>query len=202
MLRTHYRQPIDWTLHGLDESHKILWDWYNGLENVEADPMPPPSIVEVLCDDLNTPALVAELHKLRRTGTTSSFLSALQFLGFSGSRENIKRNVLGRAPVVKNKILVVITNAVQFVLRFFGVTKSHQNVLRAVNLEVRAQIESNVTVSMNVVRAADIDKLVVARNAARDARNFVEADRIRDQLTAMGIVLKDTKDGTTWERAR
>ena len=33
-------------------------------------------------------------------------------------------------------------------------------------------------------------------------KNFVESDRIRDELTKMGVVLKDTKDGTTWEIAR
>ena len=33
-------------------------------------------------------------------------------------------------------------------------------------------------------------------------RNFAEADRIRDELAALGVVLKDCKDGTTWELAR
>jgi cysteinyl-tRNA synthetase len=44
--------------------------------------------------------------------------------------------------------------------------------------------------------------LVEARNAARRAKDFKESDRIRDQLAEMGVVLKDTKDGTTWEIAR
>jgi cysteinyl-tRNA synthetase len=43
---------------------------------------------------------------------------------------------------------------------------------------------------------------VNARNAARRDKNFKEADRIRDELAAMGVVLKDSKDGTTWEIAR
>jgi cysteinyl-tRNA synthetase len=47
-----------------------------------------------------------------------------------------------------------------------------------------------------------VDSLVAARNAARKAKNFAESDRIRDELAAMGVVLKDTKDGTTWEIAR
>ena len=47
---------------------------------------------------------------------------------------------------------------------------------------------------------AEIDALVEARTAAKKARNFVEADRIRDELKAMGIVLVDTKEGTTWHR--
>ncbi len=53
-----------------------------------------------------------------------------------------------------------------------------------------------------------VDALIAARNAARKAKNFAEADRIRDELTAMGIELKDAKNSktgelvTTWEVAR
>ena len=48
----------------------------------------------------------------------------------------------------------------------------------------------------------EIWSLIDARNAARNAKDFKEADRIRDELKAMGVVLKDSKDGTTWEIAR
>jgi len=56
-------------------------------------------------------------------------------------------------------------------------------------------------------RKGDIDEarvegLIAERNAARKAKNFKESDRIRDELAAMGIVLKDSKDGTTWEVKR
>jgi cysteinyl-tRNA synthetase len=45
--------------------------------------------------------------------------------------------------------------------------------------------------------------LIASRNAARAARNWAESDRIRDELAAMGIALKDNKDGTTsWEVKR
>jgi cysteinyl-tRNA synthetase len=47
-----------------------------------------------------------------------------------------------------------------------------------------------------------INAMVDERNVARRARNFKESDRIRDELAAMGVVLKDSKDGTTWEIAR
>ncbi len=48
----------------------------------------------------------------------------------------------------------------------------------------------------------EIESRIAARNSARAAKNFAESDRIRDELAAMGIVLKDSKDGTTWEVAR
>ena len=45
----------------------------------------------------------------------------------------------------------------------------------------------------------DIDTQIAARAAAKAAKNFTEADRIRAALLAQGIVLKDSANGTTWE---
>jgi cysteinyl-tRNA synthetase len=47
-----------------------------------------------------------------------------------------------------------------------------------------------------------VTALIAARNAARRAKNFQESDRLRDELAKMGVVVKDTKEGTTWEIAR
>ncbi|MFT8676414.1 MAG: cysteine--tRNA ligase [Acetobacter sp.] len=46
-----------------------------------------------------------------------------------------------------------------------------------------------------------IESLIAERLAARKARDFARADAVRDQLQAMGIVLEDTRDGTSWRRA-
>ena len=52
------------------------------------------------------------------------------------------------------------------------------------------------------VDEADIQAQIAARAAAKAAKNFAEADRIRQALLAQGIVLKDSAAGTTWEAAQ
>ncbi|HXL29919.1 MAG TPA: cysteine--tRNA ligase [Bradyrhizobium sp.] len=52
------------------------------------------------------------------------------------------------------------------------------------------------------VDVKQIDGLISDRAAARARKDFQESDRIRDELAAMGVVIKDSKEGTTWEIAR
>ncbi|MGI9385378.1 MAG: cysteine--tRNA ligase [Methyloligellaceae bacterium] len=52
------------------------------------------------------------------------------------------------------------------------------------------------------VDETEVESLIAARSAARDGKNWTEADRIRDALAAMGVALKDGPEGTTWTIAR
>ncbi len=48
---------------------------------------------------------------------------------------------------------------------------------------------------------AQIEEMIAARQAARKEKNWAEADRIRDELKAQGIILEDTPQGVKWHRA-
>jgi cysteinyl-tRNA synthetase len=50
------------------------------------------------------------------------------------------------------------------------------------------------------VPVEEIDRAIEARRAARLARNVAEADRIRKDLDARGIILEDTGSATRWKR--
>ena len=159
MLRTQYRQPLDWTLVCLDEAHKTLWEWYGDLEGKPPAKGVPGAVLDALLDDLNTPKAIAEMHKLHSAGHWEGLRAALQFLGFSCDRAKIARTASVAAA------------------------------------QPRASAEA-------------VGERITARSAARAAKNFKEADRIRDELAAMGVTLKDAKDPktgelvTTWEVAR
>ena len=73
--------------------------------------------------------------------------------------------------------------------------------------QVRAETEASKAEAADPVLAARVEDLIAARHAARAAKDWSEADRIRDELAADGVLLKDTRDKatgsveTTWELA-
>ena len=91
MLRTHYRQPIDWTLKGLEESRKVLDRWHDAAGDAEpsvgANPLLD-KVLEPLLDDLNTPLAIAAVHQMldevaddHEGDERAMFRAALQLLG-------------------------------------------------------------------------------------------------------------------------
>ncbi len=160
MLRTHYRQPIDWTVRALEEAERRLRHWYAALEFAPAgDPSAvrlPPAFIDALADDLNTHAAISEYESLLKSTDQATQLAMLDVLGVD--------------------------------LRSYG--RSRQDAEEALR------------------RNDEITALLAARTAAREARNWAESDRLRDELAAMGISIKDGKDPltgapvTTWELKR
>jgi cysteinyl-tRNA synthetase len=172
MLRTHYRQPMDWTVKGLEEAERTLERWLAQSRSTEAYGLAMPDgsgygdpfgaadgsgyggggasfemFMAALADDLNTPLAISMLHQIDEPG---EFNQALALLG-------------------------VDLNA----------------------------FESWAKSLSSAVDRGRVDELIEARNAARKAKKFDEADRLRAELGTMGIVLKDNKDGTTtWEVKR
>ena len=159
MIKTHYRQPIDWTKKGTETAMLELDGFHTFTEHCDKTKgRVLPSVIEALEDDLNTPQAITEIRKLVeecRTGGNPDSQSARDLFA--------TYNFLGIAPVSYREIY----------------RKQHGD-----------------------LDEAKVRTLIDERMAARKAKDFKESDRIRDELAKMGVVLKDTKDGTTWEIAR
>jgi cysteinyl-tRNA synthetase len=84
MLRTHYRQPIDWTRKGLEESRATLARWGEIYANcgggVGEGWLPSIDVIDALQDDLNTPLAITKLHELAKEARGGSAAFAEQWV--------------------------------------------------------------------------------------------------------------------------
>jgi cysteinyl-tRNA synthetase len=94
MLRTHYRQPIDWTIQALKDAEIALDSWMKAILGVEAS-IPNLGFLDSLKDDLNTHLAASELYRLYRQKEFSALAAGMKFLGFTseGYTSGIKRSV-------------------------------------------------------------------------------------------------------------
>jgi cysteinyl-tRNA synthetase len=174
MLRTHYRQPIDWTEAGLMESEFNYGKLRDAVRNANRLKIKPSqAVLRSLSDDLNTPAMFAELYRLASAARSASssaphdaaneLAGSLQLLGFDKAIDYIRSD------------------------------------------DIRGDIDRarrEVDAREKGIDPKYLDDLLESRSKARARKDFTESDRIRDQFAAMGVVIKDSKDGTTWEIAR
>jgi cysteinyl-tRNA synthetase len=150
MLRTHYRQPIDWTRQALVDAELALNSWIASVKNVQPSTLSM-EMIEYLSDDMNTHLAMTELYRLYRKKKFGELAASMVFLGFD--------------------------------------PKSYQSGVRRALETANDEVE--------------IRGLLNSRLAARAAKDWKESDRIRDELAAMGVTIKDNKDGTTsWEVKR
>ncbi len=163
LLAAQYRQPLDFSLDGLDRAKSALDRFYTALagardvapaeENDAAQP-----VIEALSDDLNTPKALAEMHllagTLNRSDDAPERACAKAGLLFAGGLTGL----LAQDPET-----------------WFKGDGGEEK----------------------------IEVLVAARSRARTARDFAEADRIRDELISIhNVVVEDRPDGSSeWRRA-
>ncbi|HEY5082462.1 MAG TPA: cysteine--tRNA ligase [Bauldia sp.] len=192
MLKTHYREPVDWTEHALIESATEIEAWRKRIR-LTLPSTPPADFVEALADDVNTPLAISVLRRLaketfssrgssRGREASAELVASLALLGFEAT---VSEAVAGAAEY-KADIRAEIAKAI----------RSVEERERAADASARG------------IDAFVVQDLITDRLSARAAKDFAEADRIRDELDAMGIALKDAKDPntgelvTTWEVKR
>ena len=83
-LSTHYRKPMDWTEKKRAEAEKTLRKWYAQAAEAPSDSEAPQQFVDLLADDLNTHAALAECHQFSHAGDVVALHGALGLLGLIG----------------------------------------------------------------------------------------------------------------------
>lgn len=156
LLSAHYRQPLDWSEQVLHQSQVLLDKIYqklDDLKDVEAvsKDVPVP-ILNALCDDLNTPLVLAELNKLLKSEEGSELKGSLLAVG-----------------------------------DLMGLFQQNPDDWFASEGVSAADVQT-------------IELLIAQRIEAKDNKDFARADEIRKELTAMSIEIKDTREGTSWEK--
>jgi cysteinyl-tRNA synthetase len=231
MLKTHYRQPLDWTSSRLRATAQELNNFAilvadsKGLADARArsdaglPPTPSAELVEAVCDDLNTAELTSVLHghfsraRSDRGEAARRLVEDCEFLGIMRpSKIGVFSSELSAIDGMKSSDLYEYDLRLKAAYANGDATKieEERQSLAATERDFEFDHQGFLTFKRlgSTFDRAPIDERVEARAAARKAKNFGEADRIRGELDAMGIALKDSKDPktgelvTTWEVKR
>jgi cysteinyl-tRNA synthetase len=175
---THYREPIDWTVSRLQEAASKKTRWLG------------PSAMAGVPEKGRIPdEIVAALSDDLNTAKAFSLLDELAAEARSANRSDTVKIANDRAATM---LWLGVANDADFAEA------------RADSEDLRSEIRA----AMIGVEKDEIQSLINARVAARKAKDFAEADRIRAELESMGIQLMDAKNPetgelvTTWEVKR
>jgi cysteinyl-tRNA synthetase len=173
LLSAHYRQPLDFTRDGLTQARGTLDRWYTALHHSEAAAELVVPANEV--DEAFFPTLAALEDDLN----TPLALSHLHELAGQLNK--------ARTPAEQARTRAALLKA--------------GAILGVLQAQPEAWLKGDVAGAVGGPTEDEIAERIAARAAARKARNFGEADRIRKELAAVGVVLEDGAGGTTWRRA-
>ena len=175
LIKAHYRQPLDWSDSTIAQARATLDGWYGALRDladVEIDIsaiQTPAEIEAALLDDLNTPQALAAISELAASTRRAATME---------QKKAAKSALLGAGGML-------------------GLLRQDPETWFKQGLGFAQGTSSSATNAAPDPK--EIDDLVEQRNAARKAKNFAEADRIRDLLASKGIAIEDGAHGTRWK---
>lgn len=239
MLRTHYKEPIDWTVNDLMAQERRLRTYVEFAGRRIGQKLHRPlydDFLGYLLDDLNTPGALSVLDKVcaRESNNTDLSFTVKKCLEILGISARISQLAQASKFLIKATNILAQLTAADFqhalnVAKFNpmnanGTYSNEVQLLAALaaldqNLLIKyrktteiMQLQSIQECKLELIEKMvpedhgfieQINMLISDRLAARATKNWVESDRIRDELAAMGVVLKDNKDGTTtWDLKR
>jgi cysteinyl-tRNA synthetase len=184
MVSSHYRGPINYSSDSLEQADAGLERIYLALRGVELAKVVTRSAASqrfaaAMDDDFNTALAVSELQQLAKE------INVAKTAGNAAQASALAAELVSLASV-----LGIAQQSPDIFLRKAAAKRDAEVHLAPAERAV-AQAE---------LSDAQIDALITARTAARKAKEWKESDRIRDELSALGVVLEDAAQGTTWRR--
>jgi len=172
-LSSHYRSPMDFSMEGLEEASKAVDRIYDTIDRLTRAL---PGLAQVTADA----ALVESFqHEMDDDFNTPRALALIFDEVRSLNRLLDEKKTQGLAP--RAAALRTICDAI--------------GLLHEVYLERKKERWLN----KSSMTRAEIDALIAQRNSARQAKDWQEADRLRDELQRKGIAIEDTPGGTSWK---
>ncbi|MCE9662276.1 cysteine--tRNA ligase [Halomonas sp. M5N1S17] len=169
LVASHYRSAINYAPESLADARKSLERFYNALEGLALEGGEPRGEVDARFAERFIAAMDDDFN-------TAEALSVL----FDLARElnRAKKEAPGLAPGLAHEL------------------KRLGGVLGLLQQEPEAFLKGGA--GELPLSEAEIEAKIVARAEAKKARDFAAADGIRDELAALGIILKDSREGTSW----
>ena len=187
ILSSHYRSPLNYAEDQLEQAKTAVTRFYHSLRGVKAadvnwqeDSEFAPRFREAMDDDFNSALALSVLGDVRQALNLSR-----------EAEENDKAAYLAGLLRAMGKVLGILQHDADAFLQTGGMVVEAAGHASAVS-----SFKADATVTND-----SIDSLVAERSKARADKNWARADEIRDQLTAMGIVLEDEAGKTVWRRA-
>mgnify|MGYP002509575856 FL=1 len=174
LISSHYRSPINYSIDIIEQCKASLVRLYNCRESLD---FAMKNATDVIPE--NADAIKATLESRRD-----------QFIKAMDDDLNTADAISAVFELVKDINTTVITDAPSKELVEFA-TKLFDELTGVLGLVYNRKTES---------LDDEIEKMIEARTQARKDKNWAEADRIRDELKAQGIVLEDTPQGVKWHR--
>lgn len=181
MLSTHYRTPIDFSYVNLAEAERRTLYFYETIGNIRKIAKDSPAKVT----DRST-AFLAEFHEAMDDDFNSPKVMAALFGICKFLNEAAVSKKTRPAPDEAAGYLAAIAEAG----RVFGL-------LQADPAQIIGAIKE-LQLKRSKLSRAEIEALIAERNGHRKEKDFAAADAVRGKLDAMGILIKDTPDGTEW----